>query len=344
MSPPAFWQLLPLWWRPCASSSPARQPDSASAQRQPSPTSATSPCATDVIRRGSSRWQRRWEESPASPTWPTWGRSGPQRPGSGRSTPSSRTPRSRSCAGRPRAATAWRRRLAVNHLAHLALIDDLLGSATPPRRVVLLSSDTHDAARRTGTPAPLEGSVPELARPSAVEGTASELGMRRYVTTKQLATAVCPRPGSRAPRRARHRLQPGRHARHRPRPRPPTVTRAAWAVASRLMLALPFASTACRFRASAGPAGLRRPATGADRHLRGLPPPGAAGLRRRLRPRFPAPGAGRQQGPARLAALIRLPTVLRRMNRDAKGTCRRTTRGTRAHHPIAAHARPPIRR
>ncbi len=76
----------------------------------------------------------------------------------------------------------------VNHLAHLLLLDRLLARPTPPRRVVLVGSATHDPAQRTGMPAPLEGEVAAMARPAAPGSTGG--GQQRYTSSKLLVTAT----------------------------------------------------------------------------------------------------------------------------------------------------------
>ncbi len=76
----------------------------------------------------------------------------------------------------------------VNHLAHLALLDGLLARPEPPRRVVLVGSSTHDPTIRTGMPAPLEGDVASMSRPSPA-GSAGG-GRARYSTSKLLNTAT----------------------------------------------------------------------------------------------------------------------------------------------------------
>ncbi|MGL5910722.1 MAG: hypothetical protein ACRCZP_12015, partial [Phycicoccus sp.] len=135
---------------------------------------------------------------------------------------------------------------AVNHLAHLALTDRLLARALSPGRVVFVSSDTHDADRRTGTPLPLDDSVADLARPGEEHGRARGLGMRRYVTTKLLMTAAAFGLADEHPDVHVSAYNPGVMpgtglGRHHP-----PLFRAAWGVASRAMVALPFASTTTR--------------------------------------------------------------------------------------------------
>lgn len=74
----------------------------------------------------------------------------------------------------------------VNHLAHLALVDALLARGTA--RVVLVGSQTHDPAVRTGTPPPDEGPVAGYSRGGGGDGRAA--GLRRYTTSKLLAVAT----------------------------------------------------------------------------------------------------------------------------------------------------------
>jgi len=79
---------------------------------------------------------------------------------------------------------------AVNHLAHLALVDGLLSRDGSLRQVVLIGSATHDPAVRTGTPDPTDAPVARLARPGPDTEPARTAGLRRYATTKQLAAAT----------------------------------------------------------------------------------------------------------------------------------------------------------
>ena len=132
---------------------------------------------------------------------------------------------------------------AVNHLAHLALVDALLAREKPPRRVVFVSSDTHNPAVRTGTPDPSDASIADLAKPKADIGSVRRAGLVRYVTTKQLAVAT-------AAGLARERsdvhftsfnpgLMPGTGL---ARDFPP-LFRALWATVLRGAVVLPFASS-----------------------------------------------------------------------------------------------------
>ena len=132
----------------------------------------------------------------------------------------------------------------VNHLAHVALLDVLLGRAAPPRRVVLLGSATHDPAVRTGTPDPDEtDDLERLARPGPDAEPPRRAGLRRYTTSKLLAAAT-------AAALARERpdvhvtcfdpgLLPGTGlARQYPAP-----LRLLWSTAFRALQVLPFASS-----------------------------------------------------------------------------------------------------
>lgn len=76
----------------------------------------------------------------------------------------------------------------VNHIGHVALIEELLRRLGAPRRLVLVASGVHDPAQRTGMPDPLEqASARELAhpRPRTSQDEAEPLeGRRRYATSK----------------------------------------------------------------------------------------------------------------------------------------------------------------
>ena len=73
----------------------------------------------------------------------------------------------------------------VNHLGHFALVAGLLDGLAPPARVVVVSSGTHDPAKRTGMPAPQYVSAERLAHPEAQPGESiTTLGRRRYTTSK----------------------------------------------------------------------------------------------------------------------------------------------------------------
>jgi NAD(P)-dependent dehydrogenase (short-subunit alcohol dehydrogenase family) len=67
----------------------------------------------------------------------------------------------------------------VNHLGHFALVQGMLGALTPPARIVVVSSDTHDPSKAIGMPAPRYTSAEELAHPQGEFN-----GRRRYTTSK----------------------------------------------------------------------------------------------------------------------------------------------------------------
>ena len=74
---------------------------------------------------------------------------------------------------------------AANHLGHFALVLGLLDELARPARIVIVSSGTHDPAKRTGMPAPRYTSAQELAEASADPGEPPETaGRRRYTTSK----------------------------------------------------------------------------------------------------------------------------------------------------------------
>jgi NAD(P)-dependent dehydrogenase (short-subunit alcohol dehydrogenase family) len=74
----------------------------------------------------------------------------------------------------------------TNHLGHFALVTGLLDRLSPPARIVVVSSDTHDPSKAVGMPAPVYRSAEELAHPSATDRSESEVkaGRRRYTTSK----------------------------------------------------------------------------------------------------------------------------------------------------------------
>ena len=92
--------------------------------------------------------------------------------------------------GQTRTEDGLEETFAVNHLSHVALVDTLLNRSRPLGRVVFIGSATHDPDQRTGTPPPLDGSIEELARPVPDSQAPLTAGMRRYVTTRQLAIAT----------------------------------------------------------------------------------------------------------------------------------------------------------
>jgi NAD(P)-dependent dehydrogenase (short-subunit alcohol dehydrogenase family) len=67
----------------------------------------------------------------------------------------------------------------VNHLSHFALVQGLLGELVSPARIVVVSSGTHDPAKRTGMPDPRYTSAADLAHAKAADD-----GRRRYTTSK----------------------------------------------------------------------------------------------------------------------------------------------------------------
>jgi NAD(P)-dependent dehydrogenase (short-subunit alcohol dehydrogenase family) len=84
-------------------------------------------------------------------------------------------------------ADGYEATFAVNHLGHFLLLALLLDQLSAPARVVLIASDTHDPAQRTGMPEPRYTTAAELAhadsRWAAGEGPVTA-GRRRYTTSK----------------------------------------------------------------------------------------------------------------------------------------------------------------
>ncbi|MBX7269782.1 SDR family NAD(P)-dependent oxidoreductase [Micromonospora sp. Llam7] len=76
----------------------------------------------------------------------------------------------------------------VNHLAHFLLVHELLPTLRTPARVIVVASDTHDPAKKTGVPAPAWNGTRELARgqlgPLGAGDNALIAGQRRYSTSK----------------------------------------------------------------------------------------------------------------------------------------------------------------
>jgi NAD(P)-dependent dehydrogenase (short-subunit alcohol dehydrogenase family) len=69
----------------------------------------------------------------------------------------------------------------VNHLGHFALTQGLLPHLTPPARIVVVSSDTHDPRRSTGMPTASYTSAEQLAHPPTTDATPAR---QRYTTSK----------------------------------------------------------------------------------------------------------------------------------------------------------------
>lgn len=132
--------------------------------------------------------------------------------------------------------------LAVNVLGHVALVDALLATSTPPARVAFVGSATHDPDVPTGTPAPTETiDLAALAR-----GEAASSGVQRYTTSKLHCTALAGAYAREHPEVHWSCLDPGLMpgtglARTRP-----AWQRLLWATAFRALTVLPFASTPAR--------------------------------------------------------------------------------------------------
>ena len=92
--------------------------------------------------------------------------------------------------GASRTADGFETVFQVNHLAHLLLADLLLARVARPARLVLTGSGTHDPARRTGMPAPLDGDIGAWARAGDGDEAPGVAGRRRYTTSKLLNAAV----------------------------------------------------------------------------------------------------------------------------------------------------------
>jgi light-dependent protochlorophyllide reductase len=82
--------------------------------------------------------------------------------------------------GTERTAEGVEMTFGVNHLGHFALVQSLLDELADPARIVVVSSGTHDPAKRTGMASPHYGSADELADP---ESDTID-GRRRYTTSK----------------------------------------------------------------------------------------------------------------------------------------------------------------
>src|SRR2546421_5140220 len=87
--------------------------------------------------------------------------------------------------GARRSADGIELTFAVNHLGHFALVGGLLDQLACPARVLIVSSDTHDPARRSGMPAPRYTSAERLAYPDGEPDEPPQTdGRRRYTTSK----------------------------------------------------------------------------------------------------------------------------------------------------------------
>lgn len=77
----------------------------------------------------------------------------------------------------------------VNHLGHFLLVNLLIKNLVTPARIVVVSSDTHDPAQKTGMPEPFYDNAASLALPerninSPQTAEDSTIGRRRYTTSK----------------------------------------------------------------------------------------------------------------------------------------------------------------
>jgi NAD(P)-dependent dehydrogenase (short-subunit alcohol dehydrogenase family) len=72
----------------------------------------------------------------------------------------------------------------VNHLGHFLLVNLLIKNLVAPARIVVVSSDTHDPAQKTGMPEPFYDNAASLALPERNIADDSAMGRRRYTTSK----------------------------------------------------------------------------------------------------------------------------------------------------------------
>jgi len=87
--------------------------------------------------------------------------------------------------GTQRTVDGFEMMFGVNHLGHFVLVQGLLDQLTPPGRIVVVSSGTHDPSKHTGMPGPRYTSAADLAYPPADgDGSSAEAGRRRYTTSK----------------------------------------------------------------------------------------------------------------------------------------------------------------
>ena len=77
---------------------------------------------------------------------------------------------------------------AVNHLGHFLLVNLMLPEMTPPARIVVVSSGTHDPKQATGMPSPVYKFARLLARPDEdsepLDDQRGTAGRRAYTTSK----------------------------------------------------------------------------------------------------------------------------------------------------------------